>query len=67
MSTHIYSVRIYITTAEHHGLRDMCFDIDCALGTPMLAGCKVRTPEDVSKTLKAMADDPHCEDNVVEH
>ena len=53
--------------AEHHGLRDMCYEIDNEPDTPVLAGCKVSTPEDVSNALKAVEEDPHCKDNVVEH
>ena len=53
--------------ADHHGLSGICIDIDSTSGTPMLAGCKVLTVEDVSKALEVMEMDPHCEDNVAKH
>ena len=52
--------------ADHHGLSDICNDIDNTFGTPMLAGCQVLTAEDVSKALEVMEEDPHFEDNVDE-
>ena len=51
--------------ANHHGLNNICIDIDSTSSTPMLAGCKVLTAEDVSKALEVKGEDPHCKDNVV--
>ena len=53
--------------ADHHGLSDICIDIDNTYGTPMLAGCNDLTTEDVSKALEVREEDPHCEDNVAKH
>ena len=52
--------------AKHHGLRDICTDIDSTPGTHVSAGCKVSTAEAVSKTLEVMEEDPHRKNNVVE-
>ena len=52
---------------DHHGISDICIDIDSTSSTPMLAGCKVLIVEDVSKALEIREEDPHCKYNVAEH
>jgi hypothetical protein len=53
--------------ADHHSLGGTGIDIDQSSQDPMLAGCKVLTLEDVSRTLEVRGEDLHSEDNVVGH
>lgn len=53
--------------AEYHGFRDICTDIDNTHGTHVWTGCRASIAKHVCKTLKVMEEDPHRENNVVEH
>ena len=53
--------------AKYLSLRDICTDIPMTPATPMLMGCMILTPKDVSKVLEVMEEDPQFEHHVVQH